>query len=305
MAKILIVEDDKVAATAIAKELVGQGHVCAVQNAAKGVVDMAKKAPPDLMVLDIMLPDISGFEVCRAFRREHELYTVPILIISAMHDEEEVNHGLAQGADDYVTKPFEMKSLMQRIDTLLEASAKATYVDPLTLLPDAEAIRREMQRRISKSESFAIVYVEFLNLRDFGRLVNAGGREKAVRHISRALKHTGESSIGEGFFIGHMGGGHFVCLMNKERARKFCEKANTMWGEHVGGLYESLGQGSVYNEEIEKDGGQKSLLMPLYYITERDSKDDLTSHHLLEIVSRMRNNTAEKVGGKIHIDRRI
>jgi two-component system OmpR family response regulator len=116
MAKIMIVEDDQnLLATLkynIGKE--GYGTVTAADGAE--ALDIARREKPDLIVLDIMLPKLSGFEVCRILRKE---MTAPILMLTAKTDEVDKIVGLEIGADDYMTKPFSMRELLARLGAML------------------------------------------------------------------------------------------------------------------------------------------------------------------------------------------
>ncbi len=116
MAKILLVEDETSLRAAIAYNLARAGHD--VRSAADGEAALALAAaePPDLVLLDVMLPTIDGFEVCRQLRRAS---AVPILMLTARDDEIDRVVGLEIGADDYVTKPFSMRELLARVKALL------------------------------------------------------------------------------------------------------------------------------------------------------------------------------------------
>ena len=116
MATVLIVEDDRAILDAVAYNLERDGHE--VLTAADGVegLELARKQPPDLVVLDIMLPRMSGIEVCRLLRQEQR---VPILMLTARDSETSRVEGLQIGADDYITKPFSMRELRARVESAL------------------------------------------------------------------------------------------------------------------------------------------------------------------------------------------
>jgi DNA-binding response OmpR family regulator len=114
--RILIVEDDLTLLETLEYNLAGEGYE--VVSAADGLtaLEVARQERPDLIVLDIMLPELDGFEVCRILRRE---MTVPILILTARVDEVDRVVGLEMGADDYLTKPFSMREFQARVKALL------------------------------------------------------------------------------------------------------------------------------------------------------------------------------------------
>ncbi len=121
--KVLVVEDDRTLLEVLRYNLAKAGYeVLAASDGAAGL-ETARARRPDLVILDVMLPVIDGYEVCRALRRET---TVPILMLTARTDETDKVVGLEVGADDYVTKPFSMKELMARVRAMLRRSEMVT-----------------------------------------------------------------------------------------------------------------------------------------------------------------------------------
>jgi phosphate regulon transcriptional regulator PhoB len=125
MKRILIVEDDRDIVELVRYNLEQEGfQVSAVGDGSSGLAQI-RKSPPDLLILDLMLPKFSGLEVCKAVRREPALNRLPILMLTARGDESDRVVGLELGADDYVTKPFSPRELMARIKALLRRTADA------------------------------------------------------------------------------------------------------------------------------------------------------------------------------------
>lgn len=307
MAKILIVEDDAKAAEFIAGYLRAAGHTCVIEKAGDQALGIAKRDAVDLIILDVMLPGVSGFELCRRFRADAELYTVPILMLSAMASQEEVMHGLAQGADDYVSKPFDVDNLVGRAEGLLGANADLQAPDDLTSLPSTRATKREVQRRISRQEQFALVYAEMMRLREFAYVCGGAAREKAIRHLARALNLGGHREAAKDLVVGHMGGGHFVSVLGLGKAKHYCTRVKQAWDEHLPRLYESLGHGAAYRETVA--GAKKEQCVPildlLMCITVRDEKSSVTVQQMFEVLTQIRNSALGKNAPGIHFDRRV
>jgi DNA-binding response OmpR family regulator len=114
--KILIVEDELTLQETLAYNLEHQGYQVFTASDGNKAIEMAKECDPDLILLDIMLPGIDGFEVCRILRKD---MLVPILMLTARDDEIDRVVGLEVGADDYLTKPFSMRELVARVKALL------------------------------------------------------------------------------------------------------------------------------------------------------------------------------------------
>ena len=115
----LLIEDDRDIVELVKYNLSRDGFdVVAVGDGASGLAQL-RKSPPDLLILDLMLPKLPGLEVCKEIRRDQKLNRLPILILSARGEEADRVLGLELGADDYVTKPFSPRELLARVRALL------------------------------------------------------------------------------------------------------------------------------------------------------------------------------------------
>lgn len=154
--RILSVEDDERIRTAVRLALEDEGWtVDEAENGEEALVQFAQ-SPTDVVLIDIMLPDIDGFEVCRAIRRQSD---VPIVMVTARDDTHDVVAGLEAGADDYLTKPFAPKELSARIRALLRRARTADPASPqlrfgdLEVIPDQGVVRRNGQEvHLTKTE---------------------------------------------------------------------------------------------------------------------------------------------------------
>jgi DNA-binding response OmpR family regulator len=125
--RILVVDDEPTIREMLGYNLRRDGFIVETADDGREALAAARRNPPDLVVLDIMLPGLDGFQVCRALRQESH---VPILVLSARGEEFDRVHGLELGADDYLTKPFAMRELLARVRSLLRrAQLPPTRVD--------------------------------------------------------------------------------------------------------------------------------------------------------------------------------
>lgn len=305
MAKILIVDDDDATAARIAQELKEAGHACAVCTSGRDVLDIVKKESLDLLVLDVMLPDVSGFEVCRQIRRDSSLDALPVLILSAMDNPEEVQHGLEQGADDYMTKPFDLHQVTQRVEALLRASASEDYIDQVTNLPDAEGSRRRVQQLITRQNASAVILVELLNLRRFAMDQGGAARDKVLRHLARAFKSCGANFREREFLVGHWGGGFFICAVPTADAKSYCKKVQRSWRKHLSSLYESMGIVHQLDASREGASGVPESLDLLFCVTGREGNESVSAQQMFDTLSRIRRTVGDVTVGGIHMDRRL
>ncbi|WP_328430867.1 MULTISPECIES: response regulator transcription factor [unclassified Streptomyces] len=149
-AHVLVAEDDEMQAELIRRSLLAEGHTATVVHDGAAALDAARRLRPDLVVLDLMLPVVDGFGVCRVLRGgDPSSADIPVLMLTARSQEDDVLLGLELGADDYMTKPYSPRELMARIRTVLRRSGRTTGVreDPvvraagLTVDPERHEVR--------------------------------------------------------------------------------------------------------------------------------------------------------------------
>lgn len=129
--RILIVEDEATLAEAVAYSLGQEGFETVVANEGQGALDTFEQRNPDLIVLDLMLPNINGWDLFKAFRKQRP--NVPVLMLTARAEEADRVAGLEMGADDYITKPFSMRELVARVRTVLRRTGSEAEVAPTVL----------------------------------------------------------------------------------------------------------------------------------------------------------------------------
>jgi YD repeat-containing protein len=137
--RVLLVEDDARVRRVLAMALRDEGYRLSESETGQGALAGFADAAPDVVVLDLMLPDVDGFEVCRQLRRVSD---VPVIVVSALGDSHDIVAGLEAGADDYMTKPVVAKELSARIRALLRRS-RAAPAHPPTVLGDLEIRPKE------------------------------------------------------------------------------------------------------------------------------------------------------------------
>ena len=119
---ILVVEDDLDIRELISFNLQNEGHQVFEAKDGEAGIDKAREKLPDLILLDLMLPGIQGLDVCRVIKSDQETKETPIIMVTALGQEEDIVKGLETGADDYITKPFSIKVLIARVNAVLKRS---------------------------------------------------------------------------------------------------------------------------------------------------------------------------------------
>ncbi|MBB5871122.1 DNA-binding response OmpR family regulator [Allocatelliglobosispora scoriae] len=175
--RVLVVEDDGVIAQSVAARLRAEGFEVGVAGSGPAGVDAALRYKPDLVVLDIMLPGFDGLEVCRRIQAQRP---VPVLMLTARDDENDVLIGLAVGADDYLTKPFSLRVLAARVHALLRRTERTPVAGHELRLGDLEI--NQVERRVRRAGTEA-----HLTPIEFELLVYLAQRHRSVLSRERLL----------------------------------------------------------------------------------------------------------------------
>lgn len=147
--RILIVEDDPAIATTVEYNLAHEGFETRVTGDGRLALEILREFRPDLILLDLLLPGLSGYEVCRRVRNQPETAATPIVILTACGEEDDVVRGLEAKADDYITKPFRMRALVARVRNLLERAGKLLDVPPPVFYGPLTLDREKRQARLA------------------------------------------------------------------------------------------------------------------------------------------------------------
>ena len=233
------------------------GLACEWVKNGRKALSLMEQEPARLVIAEIMMPDVSGFELCRRIRALDRGWETPVLLVSTMSAEEEVRHALAQGADDFLSKPIHPPMLITRVQHLLNADPPVAQPDPITGLLNHRHMKYLLQRRLVKKEAFAIVCAELLNMPRFRKTAGEEGRNKAMRHLARILEACGKR-VEKGFAAAHMGGGYFVCVMPTQFAQSFGKSVYRLWTEHIPELCEVLNI-PINNSEVLPESAVYSM----------------------------------------------
>jgi phosphate regulon transcriptional regulator PhoB len=133
--KVLVVDDELPIVEAVAYNLRKEGYMALTAGNAEQCMEIARNEKPDLILLDVMLPSASGFDVCRMLRKQS---SVPIIMLTARAEETDRVVGLELGADDYITKPFSMRELLARVKSVLRRSSNGEKVAPRQMVEVGE-----------------------------------------------------------------------------------------------------------------------------------------------------------------------
>ena len=224
--KILIVEDDLDIAEMLNAYFRVQGYEVSTVNWGEDGVRAAQTVLPNLIILDIRLPDIDGFEVARRVREDRRTNEIPIIFLTEKRDRSDILQGLEVGADDYITKPFDVQELRLRVRNSLKRVSQASLTNPVSGLPEGALVDEKLSDVVHKS-GLSLLHISIANLQTFREAYGFVASDDVLRAISlmvsNALKETGSADD----FLGHISPSDFVVVVSPETRSAFQEKINS------------------------------------------------------------------------------
>src|SRR5574341_1043694 len=185
---ILLIDDDPLVRHIVKKALADGNYTIAEAGSGTEGLERARACRPDLVLLDVMIPDIVGYEVCHRLRQTSSTANVPVIMLTALGNISEKIRGLQAGADDYITKPFDPRELRTRVEVHLRRSARDLSASPLTSLPGSPAIEQILGARIESREPLAVLYFDLAISESFActSWVAAMGFPNAMRFLAKS-----------------------------------------------------------------------------------------------------------------------
>lgn len=247
MSYLLFADDNEDMRLMVRDLLQSSGHEVALAPDGLSALAAVQAREPDLLILDLAMPGMTGFEVCRAIKRNPFTSRIPVLMLTSHGEVESKLEGFEAGADDYLPKPFDPRELRARVSALLRLVQREGDRNPTSGLPGGHAIENELEQRVARGEPFAVLYLDFDNFKPFADLFGFSVADRVIREFGVALTEVGEAVPGRygANFVGHIGGDDFLVIADQEQgeaiAREAARRLREVMGRAVGAEALALG----------------------------------------------------------------
>lgn len=221
--KILIVEDDLDVAEMLNAYFRVQGYEVFTVNWGEDGVRAAQTILPDLMILDIRLPDIDGYEVARRVRADRRTNEIPIIFLTEKRERIDRLQGFEVGADDYITKPFDVQELRLRVRNALKRVSQGSLTNPVSGLPEGPLVEERLSEVIHKS-GWGLLHIAISHLEVFREAYGFVASDDVLRAISLMIHNTMRETGSTDDFIGHISPTDFVIVVAPSNMPPFQER---------------------------------------------------------------------------------
>ena len=282
MADILVVEDEQLIARLLKETLQSEGYnVVNVLNG-EDAVQFALCETPHLIILDLMLPGIDGYEVVRRLHSYPKTIHIPIIVLSALGEPKDKVNAFETGVDDYVTKPFHTDELIARAHAQLRR-VQQNFLSPLIGLPGGFQVELAIKHKLNSKEPWSLLYLDLDNFKAFNDAYGFLTGNEMIRLVGRICQRVVREYGNPDDFVGHVGGDDFVVVTTPEFAHTLCNHICEYYKEESTRLYraDDLGRGSISG--VDRKG--RSYQFPLVSLSIGVVNNQIWQPHSIQEVS--------------------
>lgn len=301
---ILVADDDPDILRFVEMNLRLEGFDVATAGDGQQALESVRTLKPALVILDVMMPEVNGYDVCQQLRSDSRTSHVSVIMLTARAMSADKILGLTAGADDYISKPFDPLELVARVKTTLRRAREMRAVSPLTGLPGNVQIDAEMRRRHTAGDAFGVLWLDLDNFKAYNDRYGFSRGDRAINYLAAALREVAEEHPSA--FVGHIGGDDFVVICGSASAAEICESLVERFDQGVAALYDP---GDAARGKIAvTDRLGRSVEFPLLSVSiggatnEHGSVDDY--RELVEVATEMKTYVKQRSGSVWIIDRR-
>jgi PleD family two-component response regulator len=252
-ARLLVVEDDVDIGNMLKIYFSGMDFDVDVAVRGSDALERTKQVLPHLIVLDIMLPDIDGYEVCRSLRTNMRTSHIPVIFLTQKDERSDKLQGLELGADDYITKPFDIEELKLRVQGAIRRSERESLTDPRSGLPAGRLIEEQL-RRIIRESSWALLDARVNHFEPFKDVYGFVAGDDVLRFTAMLIGEVVDELGTTADFIGHAGGDNFIIITTEGKADAIKTRLKDRFDQEVLTHYNFIDRGQGFVNAPSTDG---------------------------------------------------
>ena len=304
--RLLVVDDDPFIARLLEIELAAAGYAVRVANDGQQALDMVRRDPPDLVITDVMMPHVDGFELTRMLREDPATATVSVIILTARGLSADKLEGFAIGADDYIVKPFDTPELLARVRGVLRRTKDMRDESPLTGLPGNVRVQEEIESRVEGGVEFALLYVDLDSFKAYNDRYGFGRGDDVIRALGHLLVDVTTELAPDDHLVGHLGGDDFVAMVSPDAAALIAETLIQRFDREAPSFYDPDDRERGHIEVVNRRGEPQRYPVLTLSIGIASTQRRQFDHYaeMVAVASEMKAYTKGQPGSSWAMDRR-
>jgi diguanylate cyclase (GGDEF)-like protein len=256
--RLLVVEDDVDIANMLKIYFSSMEFEVDTVYRGSDALERTKHVLPHLIVLDIMLPDIDGYEVCRKLRTSIRTSHIPVIFLTQKDERSDKLQGLELGADDYITKPFDIEELKLRVQGAIRRSERESLTDPRTGLPAGRLIEEQL-RRIIREQNWALLDLRLNHFDAFKDVYGFVAGDDVMRFTAMMIGEVVDEAGSRNDFIGHAGGDNFIVITTNDSALAIKKRVKERFAAEIQSHYNFIDRQQGFMQAPKADGGMEKV----------------------------------------------
>jgi diguanylate cyclase (GGDEF)-like protein len=305
--RVLIADDDPSIRQLLEATLRNDGYDVISASNGHELVRLAQERAPGLILVDLVMPQMDGYEAIRQMRNDTRTAHIPMLILTARSHTGDVVIGFETGADDYIAKPFDIAELLARVKSHLRRAAQRPVLNPLTGAPGGVLFSQELRHRLARRASLALLYADLDNFKAFNDAYGFSRGDRAILQVAGIIQSILATHGNPDDFVGHIGGDDFAVLTTPDRVDTLCRNLITMFDREVLQLYHADDRRRGYLTAADRHGilrrfGLMSISVGVVTTERRVFSDE---EEITRIAAEMKQFAKAQPGSSYAVDQRV
>lgn len=304
-ASILIVEDEAPVARMLSSTLASEGYAPTIVYTGEDAIAFALREQPQLILLDLMLPGMDGFDVMTAIRANARTTHIPVMVLTARHDASVKMRAFASQVDDYMTKPFDGNELLARIRTQLR-HLRETLLSPLTGLPSGLRVEHAIADQLRSPKPWAILYLDLDHFKAYNDVYGPLRGNDLIRLLGHVTSESLRTQGNPTDFLGHIGGDDFILITTPDHMEPLCRSIVSAWDTESRAYYapEDAARGTLIAPDRQGQEQVYPLVGVSVGVVTNLNRSITTMEEFSRIAAEVKAQAKTIAGSSYYIDRR-
>lgn len=252
--RVLLAEADSISAQLLSFSLEREGFEVTQARGGNEALRLARAQHFDIVLAEAVLPGIDGLELARQLRGHWNTRRIPIILVTTLGSTEERITGLRAGADEYLTKPYDVRELVIRLNRLVATYSNCHQLHPVTRLPGSRIIELYIEEACKWQRQWSVLQADINHFGTYNKLYGFDAGDQVLRYTADLLREIVLAGDAEASFVGHDGKDDFLAVLNSDRVKQVCADLIGTFDKEAGYFYPPEHRDNAYQVLVDRRG---------------------------------------------------